>query len=49
MTDYHAPDEHDDVRDREYSDSPFCTCEAIHTMEELDWGRCDACGGLVDE
>lgn len=27
--------------------SGYCECGAAHGMEEVDSGKCDACGGLL--
>lgn len=36
-------DENDDFEDGEY-----CECGAVHSIDEIDSGRCDCCGGLIE-
>ena len=26
----------------------YCACGAVHSVEELDSGVCDCCGGIVE-
>jgi hypothetical protein len=33
----------------EDDDLEFCECGAVHSIEEIDSGHCDACGGMCDE
>lgn len=37
-----------DEFDDDGPDDGFCDCGAGHSIDELDSGRCDCCGGLID-
>jgi hypothetical protein len=34
--------------DEPEDDSPYCECGAIPSIEELDTGKCDCCGRIVE-
>jgi hypothetical protein len=40
MIEDHDPDE--------FEDGPYCECGLEHTMEELDFNICAACGGVIE-
>jgi hypothetical protein len=33
----------------ERDDDGYCACGAIHSIEEIDHGACDCCGGTVED
>lgn len=39
----------DDFEDDRTDDDGYCACGAIHSIEELDSGMCDCCGGIVED
>jgi hypothetical protein len=40
----------DDDYDSDWPDDDgYCNCGVVHSIEEIDSGVCDACGGIVDD
>lgn len=34
--------------DEPEDDSPYCECGSVHTLDELDWNKCDCCGKEIE-